>query len=59
MLLPELFQAHQAELAVSARTIDQRIEWHQVSRVEKLEAALRAARVHLPWNNPGITAKAN
>ena len=59
MLIPEMYNARRVELAVAARRIDQRIEWHQISRIERLESALRAAQVHLPWNNPGITAKAN
>lgn len=59
MLINEMYDARQRELAVSARKIDQRIEWHHISRVQRLETALRAAQVHLPWNNPGITAKAN
>jgi hypothetical protein len=59
MLTQDMYQARQAELAVSARKIDQRIEWHQLSRIHRLESAVRAARVRFPWNNPGITAKAN
>ena len=59
MLYKELFNARQAELRATSRTVDQRIAWDQISRIERLESALRAAKAHLPWNNPGITAKAH
>jgi len=58
MLYQDIFNARQAEVRAAGRTIDQRIAWDQISRVERLESALRAAKVRLPWNNPGITLKA-
>ena len=58
MLYQDIFNARQAEVRAAGRTIDQRIAWDHISRIERLESALRAAKVRLPWNNPGITAKA-
>lgn len=50
--------ARQRELAAAAQTISHRIEWDRISRVERLEAKLRAAKKRLPWNNPSISAQA-
>ena len=58
MLYQDMFNARQAEVLANSQTIDQRIAWDQISRVERLEAALRAAKIRLPWNNPGMTVKA-
>lgn len=59
MTLQEMANARQNELAAASLTIQHRIEWAQISRIERLESALRAAKTHLPWNNPNITAKAS
>ena len=43
-MLQEMMNAYQAEMRVAARSISQRMEYHQVSRIERLERALRSAR---------------
>jgi hypothetical protein len=53
----ELATASKAERTALSRTLDQRMEWAEVSRIERLESALRVARGRLRWNNSGITAK--
>lgn len=58
MILQEMSNVRQRELAAAAQTISHRVEWDRVSRVERLETALRAAKNRLPWNNPPISAKA-
>jgi hypothetical protein len=59
MLYQDLFNARQSEVHAAGRTIEQRMAWDQISRIERLESALRAAKVHLPWNNSGIAVKAH
>ena len=59
MLYQDLFNARQSEVHAAGRTIEQRMAWDQISRIERLESALRAAKVHLPWNNSGMTAQAH
>ena len=43
-MLEEMMNARQAEMRVAARAIYQRMEYHQLSRIERLERALRSAR---------------
>lgn len=59
MIFEEMSNARQRELDAAAQTISHRIEWERVSRIERLETALRAARKRLPWHNPSISAKAS
>lgn len=46
-MLQEMMNAHEAEMRVAARAITQRMEYHQFSRIERLERALRSARGRL------------
>ena len=42
--------AYRAQLEVHERQINQRMEWDQISRIEKLERALRSARAKLQFS---------
>ncbi len=46
-MLIDMFNARQLELAAAERTIAQRMELDQITRVERLERALRSARERL------------
>jgi hypothetical protein len=43
-MLEEVMNAHLTELKVSSRKIEHRAAWEQVSRIERLERALKSAR---------------
>ena len=43
-MMEELMKAHLTELRVTTRKIEHRAAWEQVSRIERLENALKAAR---------------
>ena len=46
-MLEEMLNARRMELRVQARDIHHRMEWHELSRIDKLERALKAARGRL------------
>ena len=48
-MLESMYEARSKEVKAAARMIDQRMEFARISRVERLENALRTARAHLPW----------
>ena len=54
----ELVNAHLTDLRVSSRKIERRMEWAQVSHIEKLERALTNARVKLHML-PNLSARTN
>ena len=43
-MLNELVNARQTELQIAGRQIQRRMEWDQLSRIDRLERALEAAR---------------
>ncbi|MBK6318880.1 MAG: hypothetical protein IPI33_08970 [Dehalococcoidia bacterium] len=43
----ELLRARQSDLALATRTIERRIEWEQLLRIDRLERALKVARGRL------------
>ena len=51
-------KARTTELAVFERKINQRMEWAHVSRIEKLERALRSARGKMQFT-ANFSLKAN
>jgi hypothetical protein len=55
----EMFNARKIEIAAADRTLRQRMEWHEGSRIERLENALRVARVRVNWPGSPVQAKAN
>jgi len=57
-MLEELMNANVANLKRAERTIEHRVNWEQISRIEKLERALRAARGTLHVL-PNLSPKAN
>ncbi len=54
----ELMNARIAELRVSEKAISHRMEWEQVSRIDRLERALKMARGKLQIL-PTLSAKAH
>jgi hypothetical protein len=46
-MLQELMDVRIAELAIAERQINQRMEFAQLSRIDRLESALRSARGRL------------
>jgi len=55
----ELFaQARQDEVAAAALTINHRIEWEQISRIDRLERALKKARGRI-FADPQVKAGAH
>ena len=52
MLERLLADAHKTELAVNATDIQQRMDYYQISKVERLERALKTARTHLRLGAP-------
>ena len=56
-MLEEIVKVRQTELLRSARTIERRMEWEQISRVERLERALKLARGRLR-NQPALSPQA-
>ena len=59
MVYQEELNANKAAIAAISLRLEQRMEWAQISKVERLERALVAARGMLRWNNSGTTAKAH
>jgi hypothetical protein len=57
-MLEAIANAYIADLRVHERQINQRMQWAQIARIEKLESALRAARGRLHLN-PNFSLKAN
>lgn len=55
----DMMTAHQSDLAVAERTIQQRIEWQEISRIDRLEHALQTARARLPWNGRAKSIEAS
>ena len=56
-MLEEIINARQTELRLSARRIEHRMEWEQIFKIERLERALRLARVRLRMP-PSLSAQA-
>jgi hypothetical protein len=54
----EMINARLTELRVADKTISQRMMWEQVSRIDRLERALKMARVKLQFL-PTLSAKAH
>ena len=48
-MLESMYEARKTELHIAERKIEQRMEFDRISKVERLESALRSARAHLPW----------
>ena len=46
-MLQEIAAARETELRLSARKIEHSMEWEQIFKIERLERALRLARVRL------------
>ncbi len=57
-MMEEMMNARLTELRVSDRTISQRMAWEQVSRIDRLERALKMARGKLQVL-PTLSAKAH
>jgi hypothetical protein len=57
-MLEEIMNARQSDLRVAAKTIEHRITWEQMFRIERLERALSAAKGRLQFL-PGVPAKVN
>ena len=53
----ELLRARQSDLALATRTIERRIEWEQLLRIDRLERALKRARGKL-YFLPTLSAEA-
>jgi hypothetical protein len=60
MMIDELLlQAHQADLAARGPALGHRMEWAQISRIDRLERALRKARAGArPGGMPGKAVRA-
>lgn len=58
-MLELLARAKQDELVAQTRIINQRIQWEQVSRVTRLERALKAARGRIFAAEPQVPAGAH
>ena len=54
----EMINARLTELRVADKTISQRMMWEQVSRIDRLERALKMARGKLQFL-PTLSAKAH
>lgn len=52
-------EARRNETTATDRTLRQRETWHEISRVQRLESALRTARVRLSWPAGNAQAKAS
>lgn len=52
MLERLLADARKTELAVNATAMQQRMDYYQISKVERLERALKTARTHLRLSAP-------
>lgn len=57
-MLEAIANAYIADLRVHERQINQRMQWAQLARIEKLESALRTARGRLHLN-ANFSLKAN
>lgn len=57
-MLEAIANAYIVDLQVHERQINQRMQYAQISRIEKLESALRTARGRLHLN-PTFSLKAN
>jgi hypothetical protein len=57
-MLEQYANARMVDLQVHERQISQRMQWAQLARIEKLESALRTARVRLHLS-PNFSLKAN
>lgn len=57
-MLEELVHAHLTEYKVSGRTIEQRVAWEQLSRIERLERALKTARAKM-FPMPALSTRTN
>lgn len=57
-MLEEMMRAHAATLRISQTTIEHRMEWEQVSRIERLERALKVAKSKLNFL-PTLSARTN
>ena len=53
----ELANAHQTNLKLAERTIEHRLSWEQISKIDRLERALSTARGKLQTLN--LSAKVN
>jgi hypothetical protein len=53
----EIVNAHQMNLKVNERTIEHRLSWVEISKIERLERALSTARGKLSTLN--LSAKVN
>lgn len=49
-MFPEYANARELELRTQGLIIEHRMAWEQLDRVEKLQAALRKAAAHVPFN---------
>jgi hypothetical protein len=52
-------EARIAETQVAERTLLQRMEWHEISRMDRLENALSTVRARLSWPIAGARVKAS
>jgi len=57
-MLNELINARQTELQIAGRQIERRMEWDQLSRIDRLERALKAARGKMQFL-PTFSARTN
>lgn len=58
-MLEDIVRARQDELATLSRTINQRMEWDQLSKIARLESALKAARSRIYAGEPKVRAGAH
>lgn len=52
-------EARRNEINASDRMLRQRMTWHEITRVDRLENALRRARLHLNWPTGSATTVGN
>jgi hypothetical protein len=52
-------EARIAETQVAERTLLQRMEWQEISRMDRLENALSTVRARLSWPIAGARVKAS
>jgi hypothetical protein len=54
----ELIKARNTDLSIARQTIEHRMEWAEISRMDRLERALRATRSRLRML-PNLTTETN
>ena len=57
-MLAELINARQTELQLAGRQIERRMEWDHLSRIDRLERALKVARGKMQFM-PNFSARTN